>query len=540
MDKKLTKLTKKTLFSYYDFSKNDIEIKNIEMLNNEKTKCRFFYEIKREEKTKECVGIFEIKDDEILLSSSNDYLESMVAHLKVIKELIDNKTINKEYTIIYYKNIYVCKSSLKDIQSFFKKLDFIEKYKYKFIDELKSIEDYIKIDLEGKAENTKRGYKHAIVLFLEFLFFEFNKEFPSFQEHEINEFIKELEEGGKKNTYINQMYHAILSYANYKDIVIKKKKIRLPKLPDILTLEPKALEQEDFSKLEGSLMFALEKAIEKAYKKEETLSSALLSNRESKLRDVYRNYVAFKLMSVTGMRINEAIGLDFDDINFKENYIHIKKSKNMTERYIPVPSDVMDLLKEYIKFRKDKDKDIEKTKLEVKIYGSDILKEDLSKAIDEYLDNKSIQKIREQIEEIKADREIDKQSKKFQIGLLLMSIRSEYVVAAIKYVDATFVQNTALFISNRYRRVSDKTIMRVFRELDDEIDFTSHQLRHTYIKTLVDNNVSLNKVTKLSGHRNMNMIARYSTPTRRELSNTVENLFNFSKKEDIKNPGTEE
>ncbi|MDZ4627345.1 tyrosine-type recombinase/integrase, partial [Bacillus cereus] len=53
-------------------------------------------------------------------------------------------------------------------------------------------------------------------------------------------------------------------------------------------------------------------------------------------------------------------------------------------------------------------------------------------------------------------------------------------------------------------------------------NITSHQLRHSLIKKLMDEGVSLNRIQKISGHKTADMILRYSTPSLKEVSEDLE------------------
>ena len=49
----------------------------------------------------------------------------------------------------------------------------------------------------------------------------------------------------------------------------------------------------------------------------------------------------FGLLAVTGMRVNEALGLDLEDVNLREGILHIRRTKFGKSRYVPVhPSTV--------------------------------------------------------------------------------------------------------------------------------------------------------------------------------------------------------
>jgi integrase/recombinase XerC len=55
-------------------------------------------------------------------------------------------------------------------------------------------------------------------------------------------------------------------------------------------------------------------------------------------------------------------------------------------------------------------------------------------------------------------------------------------------------------------------------------DITPHVLRHTFCKALVDAGESLDRVAELAGHSDLNVTARYTRPTRRDLQKSVNKL----------------
>ncbi|WP_241755021.1 tyrosine-type recombinase/integrase [Koleobacter methoxysyntrophicus] len=55
-------------------------------------------------------------------------------------------------------------------------------------------------------------------------------------------------------------------------------------------------------------------------------------------------------------------------------------------------------------------------------------------------------------------------------------------------------------------------------------DITPHVLRHTFCKALVDAGESLDRVAELAGHSDLNVTARYTRPTRRDLQKSVDKL----------------
>ncbi len=75
------------------------------------------------------------------------------------------------------------------------------------------------------------------------------------------------------------------------------------------------------------------------------------------------------LISVTGMRISEAIALQEDDINFKDKYITVNKSKFNKSRIIPVSDSVIKELKKYQKKRDNYLPEIKKSSFFISVKG---------------------------------------------------------------------------------------------------------------------------------------------------------------------------
>lgn len=61
-----------------------------------------------------------------------------------------------------------------------------------------------------------------------------------------------------------------------------------------------------------------------------------------------RNYVLFKLIFDTGLRINEALHLKVSDFSFETNTIHVKITKTKRERFVYFRNDTKRLIKQLI------------------------------------------------------------------------------------------------------------------------------------------------------------------------------------------------
>lgn len=76
----------------------------------------------------------------------------------------------------------------------------------------------------------------------------------------------------------------------------------------------------------------------------------------------------------------------------------------------------------------------------------------------------------------------------------------------------------AVFISNQMRRISTRTIYRIFEKFDSH----THAARHTLLTKLVRKGNDLVTVKEIAGHSNINTTARYSKPTFEELAEVLE------------------
>jgi integrase/recombinase XerD len=79
----------------------------------------------------------------------------------------------------------------------------------------------------------------------------------------------------------------------------------------------------------------------------------------------------------------------------------------------------------------------------------------------------------------------------------------------------------ALFLSNYKKRISVRSIQRVF----EKFDIHPHLLRHTYCRELVLAGIDISTVADLAGHRDINVTRRYSKPTVIEIEDAIEKAF---------------
>lgn len=380
---------------------------------------------------------------------------------------------------------------------------------YRFLNEKKRHKEYADNELMGKSKNTAKTYLDSLQKFFTYLFFYERETFPIFSTNEVSRFVEHLKEIKEPKrfsaNYIVRIYAAIASYAKYNNYPLDKKKIDLPTIPSVLELEGRSLEEDKLRTLNE--MFR--NAFYEARMNQEERIIPNLSNQ----RNLFRNWVIFRLMAATGMRISEVVDLEIDDLYLEgsrteSRYVHIRKTKTKIERKIPLSQDITKLLKDYIAFRKKNDLEIEKQKE----YFNQI--NNRSKLTIEMIMNKKEIVKYESIQK-KLQKENLSTMEKNAILTELSMMRMEKIDA---YIERKFKPLPYLFISNRNQVVSKNTIMDVFRKKN----ITSHQLRHSLIKKLMDEGVSLNRIQKISGHKTADMILRYSTPSLKEVSKDLE------------------
>jgi len=94
----------------------------------------------------------------------------------------------------------------------------------------------------------------------------------------------------------------------------------------------------------------------------------------------------------------------------------------------------------------------------------------------------------------------------------------EYLSERKLLLEAKEVDVEAVFISNQMKRISTRSIYRIF----EKFDTNPHAARHTLLTKLVRNGNDLVTVKEIAGHSNINTTARYSKPTFEELADIIE------------------
>ncbi|GAA5416998.1 tyrosine recombinase XerD [Paraliobacillus ryukyuensis] len=102
-----------------------------------------------------------------------------------------------------------------------------------------------------------------------------------------------------------------------------------------------------------------------------------------------------------------------------------------------------------------------------------------------------------------------------------LPLSSETRRAISKYLETRQDFNEAMFLSNRNKRVSERTVQHIF----EKYKINAHSLRHTFITKLVRNGEDFSLVQSLSGHSNADMVMRYSAPNEEDKEEAVSKLW---------------
>lgn len=399
-------------------------------------------------------------------------------------------------------------SSLEEIQKLLEELWYENKEYYRFQNEMKYVNTYIKNELLGKSDSTKKTYKNSLTVLYTYLFFMERETFPSFTEFELNRFIVYLKETKELSvSYILNIFVAVMKYAEYREMPLDMEKLDLPKRSSISKLSSKSLQDDALDELNAQYR---NNFIESQMDHENKFLPNL-----GRQRDMFRNWVLFRLMLATAMRVSEAISLKISDLyldgaRVESRYVHVRESKTKEEREIPLSKEITELLKKYIDFRNENDLEIEKQKESFnKLNGRS--KVDITTVMTE----KEIKKLENYKKQYEKLWDTDQSEKLKKVGSKIEIMETEMLN---RYVEYHFKPNPYLFISNRNRKIHKDTAMLVFQHKG----ITSHQMRHTAIKRMVDAGVPLNKIKKYTGHKSTSMLLHYSEPTREEVAIEVE------------------
>jgi len=205
------------------------------------------------------------------------------------------------------------------------------------------------LEIQGYTKNTVKTYLFFIKEFLNFLEKK-GKNLDDLDKRLLKEFL--LKSHSDKKYSIKSFYNLILALKSFLKFIEREDlltQLKLPKLPKAL---PKALSKEEIKKL---------------------------VNATENIRDK----LIILLFYSTGLRVSELRNLNLTDINFEDKFLIVRQGKGRKDRVIPLSDKVIELIKEYLKWREEKfkDKNIEKEALFLNKSGKRISTVSLEKIV---------------------------------------------------------------------------------------------------------------------------------------------------------------
>ena len=176
------------------------------------------------------------------------------------------------------------------------------------------------------SDNTLQSYKRDLKQFRRFLE-SYSLHYNKVSEDDINLYIKELQENGKKASSISR---AIASIRSFYQFALKRKKVKRD--PTANVKSPK-----------------IEKRVPSVLTSKEV--ELLLDQPKDVDLKGTRDKAMLEFAYATGMRVTEIISLDIDDVNLDEGYVTCTNGNK--QRTIPLGTMALNALKEYIEDARD-------------------------------------------------------------------------------------------------------------------------------------------------------------------------------------------
>ena len=176
------------------------------------------------------------------------------------------------------------------------------------------------------SNNTLQSYKRDLKQFRKFLE-SYSLHYNKVSEDDINFYIKELQDNGKKASSISR---AIASIRSFYQFALKRKKVKRD--PTANVKSPK------IEKRVPSVLTAKEVELLLDQPKDVDLKGT-------------RDKAMLEFAYATGMRVTEIISLDIDDVNLDEGYVNCRNGNK--QRTIPLGTMALNALKEYIEDARD-------------------------------------------------------------------------------------------------------------------------------------------------------------------------------------------
>ena len=191
--------------------------------------------------------------------------------------------------------------------------------------QLKYFFDFLEND-KKLSDNTLQSYKRDLKPFKRYIeACEIN--YNHVKEEDIKDYIKELQEEGKKASSISRCIASIRSFYQF---VLKRKKIKVDPTANIQS--PK-----------------IEKRVPSVLTSKEV--ELLLDQPKDVDLKGTRDKAMLEFAYATGMRVTEIISLNIDDVNLEEGYVTCKTGNK--QRTIPLGTMSLNALKEYVDDARD-------------------------------------------------------------------------------------------------------------------------------------------------------------------------------------------
>ncbi len=216
------------------------------------------------------------------------------------------------------------------------------------------------------SDNTLQSYKRDLKQFRKFVEM-YSLHYNKVSEDDINLYIKELQESGKKPSSISRAIASIRSFYQY---ALKRKKVKRD--PTANVKSPK------IEKRVPSVLTAKE------------VELLLDQPKDIDLKGT-RDKAMLEFAYATGMRVTEIISLNIDDVNLEEGYVNCTVGNK--QRTIPLGNMALKALKEYIEEARDiLIKDEEQNALFVNVNGGRLTRQGFWKIIKYYKEQAHITK----------------------------------------------------------------------------------------------------------------------------------------------------
>ena len=191
--------------------------------------------------------------------------------------------------------------------------------------QLKNFFNFLEED-KKLSENTLQSYKRDLKQFKRYIE-ACELSYNHVKEEDIQDYIKELNEQGKKPSSISRCIASIRSFYQF---VLKNKKIKVDPTQNIKS--PK------IEKRVPSVLTAKE------------VELLLNQPKDVDLKGI-RDKAMLEFAYATGMRVTEIISLNIDDVNLEEGYVKCRHASK--ERTIPLGTMSLQALREYIEEARD-------------------------------------------------------------------------------------------------------------------------------------------------------------------------------------------